>query len=505
MEDWTVEMEATINAEIPGGSAATAVIEEQVEKDTRAKETSVLVSPDVIVERRGKESLLICPQMGRWFRTSELGEWFVNRCDGQRTLGSIYQELAQDKGMLSEQAEMILGPFITSTLGQGFVQEGEKYVYPSVVPPEDFALDGGLGSIWIHGTLRCNLNCFFCYSSSGDRAGPELSSEDIAHLMAQIPCPEQVGFQISGGEPFLWSDLVGSLRAIKEANGGRITLLTNGTVGTTAEYEAVIPYVDQIQFSIDGASSETHDRHRGKGAFEAAMSRIETAKELGVKSFNLSFTPSRHNIEDLPAVFTLARELGAFSLHVNRLMPVGRGKLTRPENAAPDEVYVNVMDQLVSEYRAYIQEEVLQQRINSLKIGYDPSQKTPLIGLDIAGDQSRKVVISSCRTTCGTATMLSLDADGSVYSCPSLHLPELRLGNLREDTLEEMWKARRPFLQQTAVDALPTCKDCDHRYICGGGCRALAYAHTGSLSGQDALCEQMKQAIISCMWALKVV
>lgn len=464
--------------------------------------TDVLSAPTLVCEHRDGEWLLISPRSGRWFRTSELGHWFIERCDGAKPVEAICQELARQSGILVQQAQMLLEPFVDSALRQGFLQASPSYVYPELTPPQELPLES-LNTVWIHGTLRCNLNCFFCYSNSGERNSPELTPDDIERLVTQIPHPERVGFQISGGEPFLWPHLAAALRVIKAA-GGMVTVLTNGTLGSRADYEAIMPYVDMIQFSIDGVSSEAHDRHRGAGAFDQAMSRIALAKELGVKALALSFTPSRYNIGDLPGMLELTERLEGATLHVNRLMPIGRGKKTQETFAAPDEEYLAAMDALVAAYRAHVNRRRQRYTIESMKVGFDPqTYKLGLINLDIAGDQSRKVVISACRTTCGTATMLSIDADGAVYSCPSLHLPELRLGHIRENPLREMWEVRKPFLSRTQVDALPACRDCDYRYICGGGCRALAYAVTGDIGGQDPMCHGMKEAIVNCMWALQ--
>ncbi|WP_353436851.1 hypothetical protein [Staphylococcus coagulans] len=38
------------------------------------------------------------------------------------------------------------------------------------------------------------------------------------------------------------------------------------------------------------------------------------------------------------------------------------------------------------------------------------------------------------------------------------------------------------------VDDLKGCKNCNVRYLCGGGCRARAYLHTCEKDGKDPYC-----------------
>jgi len=130
--------------------------------DSEVTGEDILVKPDCIVHCKEEEYLIVYPQIGRWFRTSELGKWFVDQCDGHTSLEQVYQALAREKGMLVSQAEMLLTPFVTGTLREGFVKKGTQYLYPQITPPDEASLEA-LSSVWIHGTLKCNLHCFFCY------------------------------------------------------------------------------------------------------------------------------------------------------------------------------------------------------------------------------------------------------------------------------------------------------------------------------------------------------
>src|ERR1017187_1042935 len=83
----------------------------------------------------------------------------------------------------------------------------------------------------IHPTLRCNLHCEHCYSSSGPWAREEL---DLPAVEKVLPDAGRMGYQvvsISGGEPFLYRRLAGLLRHAR-ALGMQTTVITNGYFST---------------------------------------------------------------------------------------------------------------------------------------------------------------------------------------------------------------------------------------------------------------------------------
>jgi len=87
---------------------------------------------------------------------------------------------------------------------------------------------------------------------------------------------------------------------------------------------------------------------------------------------------------------------------------------------------------------------------------------------------------------CQAATALAyVDWDGNVYPCESL---PVRLGNLAESSLEEIWAqpARRRLAE--ALRSIPaSCRECPLVADCLGGCRGLAYA-AASPEGPDPAC-----------------
>ena len=51
------------------------------------------------------------------------------------------------------------------------------------------------------------------------------------------------------------------------------------------------------------------------------------------------------------------------------------------------------------------------------------------------------------------------------------------------------------------IGEIESCKECDIKYFCKGGCRAAAYANTDNLWGKDPQCETYRALIRPFLWA----
>lgn len=67
-----------------------------------------------------------------------------------------------------------------------------------------------------------------------------------------------------------------------------------------------------------------------------------------------------------------------------------------------------------------------------------------------------------------------VEADGSVYPCDFYVLDSFRTGNLREDSLRNVYESPivSDFLRRPK-EPLSLCEDCPYRKICGGGCQRM--------------------------------
>ncbi len=130
-----------------------------------------------------------------------------------------------------------------------------------------------------------------------------------------------------GGEPLIFNNFIELVRYAKEKGVRNLGTSTNGWFVTDEIAKELSRYFTDIQVSIHGASSSTHDTIvRKKGAWEQALRAIRLLKKYNLK-VNVSFTVMRENADDINKMPNLVKEHGADSLRFLCLNDLeGRGR-----------------------------------------------------------------------------------------------------------------------------------------------------------------------------------
>jgi pyruvate-formate lyase-activating enzyme len=154
---------------------------------------------------------------------------------------------------------------------------------PADVPAED---NRPVGSrLWLYTNFDCNLHCdYCCVRSSPSAPRRELglgSVQRIAREAVELGVKEVF---VTGGEPFLLEDIGEILLSCAAA--APTTVLTNGMLfmGRRAESLRALPR-DRIvlQISLDSATQELHDLHRGPGTWARTREGIQHARAQGFR------------------------------------------------------------------------------------------------------------------------------------------------------------------------------------------------------------------------------
>lgn len=183
-------------------------------------------------------------------------------------------------------------------------------------------LTGEQRVIQVHPTLRCNLRCLHCYSTSGPDRDEHVPVELLVDAMADAAaCGYQV-VAVSGGEPLLYRGLPTLLDAARDA-GLSTAITTNGTLLTPTRLADLGPRLDLLAISLDGVP-DTHDRVRNRRGCFATMARnLDAVQASGVR-FGFIFTLTQHNVHELDWVARFAADRGAALLQIHPLELVGR-------------------------------------------------------------------------------------------------------------------------------------------------------------------------------------
>lgn len=297
---------------------------------------------------------------------------------------------------------------------------------------------------YLHVTQRCNLSCVGCYSEgAGRNLTPDPPLEKLQFALSYLAHLGVSTLNISGGEPFLRSDLPEIVKGAVESHGIKaVNVLTNGTICDTTMLQQLAPFVTAISVSFDGCSASDAAPLRGRQRFDDLVEFVDLAQGIVGK---VCITPTLHrkNIEDMPRYEALANSLGVdlgFSLLSTPSAGCGAVELL-PES--PDLI-----------------------RMVELLLAPTGGGDSTLPIQSLAGGLV-------CRNCCGAGkSTVSVDADGSIYPCHMMHDARFLMGNAFEGAAPASLEDRCWEVPSLAAE----CEECDYRYLCAGGCRARTVA-----------------------------
>ena len=281
--------------------------------------------------------------------------------------------------------------------------------------------------IQVHPSLRCNLACAHCYSSSSPESRQALPFEVVAQTLERA---RELGYQIcacSGGEPLLYKPLPELLRLAKSL-GMQCTVVTNGMVLDEPRLAALRENATVVAISVDGPP-EIHNRMRRHArAFDQMQIGAARIRDAGI-TFGFVHTLTRHTWGHLPWLAEFAASQGAKLLQIHALESAGR--------AATDLMGDGLCGmELTNAYLAAkaIQCEFHEQFFVQLDLLH---RRTAMLfpriihaGLPAAGGET---LASDVIDT------IVLDAEGWVVPVAYGFSRELALGNVLEEPLDELW------------------------------------------------------------------
>lgn len=165
--------------------------------------------------------------------------------------------------------------------------------------------------LWLYTNFDCNLRCdYCCVRSSPDAPRRALGLETALTFARQAKALRTVEqIFVTGGEPFLLPDIGPILEACADA--APTTVLTNGMLFGGPRATAVLDDLPKdrvtLQISIDSATPELHDLHRGAGTFQRAWRGVVLARERGLRVRLAATLASPRDEAELHAFFDRER------------------------------------------------------------------------------------------------------------------------------------------------------------------------------------------------------
>ncbi|MFK0686367.1 radical SAM protein [Ochrobactrum sp. BD67] len=302
-------------------------------------------------------------------------------------------------------------------------------------------------------THTCHNRCIPCYA--GRRNKPKqnaLNSREWDSLLDQLIANRITGAFIEGGEPLLLSHI---FDFISKSNQAMMTWLrTHGDLidGNIAR-RLKKANVGSVVVDIWGASSNTHDYLKGKiSSFERAVNGIKFLRNEDIPVI-MTIIMTRHNVGELQEYLYLASQIGAHSVGILRLYPLGHAREHWKELAFP-----------------------LEEQMSALR-----NLKVP--------DNIR--LMQSWHPNNGNCCWQSaaVNAYGDSIGCVYLH-DFVNFGNVLRDGFIQTW-LNPEYQALRSMKVEKSCTSCSASQHSHGGCRSTAYAFHRRWTAPDPYDEEL--------------
>ncbi|MFW6026612.1 MAG: radical SAM protein [Candidatus Woesearchaeota archaeon] len=330
------------------------------------------------------------------------------------------------------------------------------------VQPKSFHLQWSI-------TERCNLNCKHCYKNK------KLIKEELK-IDQELKILDKFIFQINnwelnrrntrisftGGEPFVKEGFYKLLEKCKKNHDKFLYgVLTNGTFINKETIKKLKDFeVDYIQISLEGME-ENNDYIRGEGMFDEIIKSAKLVKNAGI-SVNFSMTVSKINLNDVPKVIKLCKEMD-IPIAIRRLVPIGNAEEIKDSLLTPKEV------KQLWQYVFKINQKVW----NGVSIGCEDGMAVQSFPGYKPGD---------CSAGYASFTVLP---NGDVYPCRRL---PINSGNLTKQTFEEIYNSKEMSKLRNINNINDVCFECPYFSKCKGGAKCISDAYFGDFKAPDPQC-----------------
>lgn len=317
-------------------------------------------------------------------------------------------------------------------------------------------------------TSRCNLRCGYChFFDSSNAVAEELSTAEWLKVIEELSAMQVMFVTLSGGEALLRPDFPELIRGVVRSRM-RFYLLSNGTLldEGVARLLRDSGRCSGVQISLDGLRPE-NDLARGAGSFDRSIRALEMLTRYEIPC-SVRMTIGRHNLGKLePAVRFLVETMRVARINSNFAINFAGWSGEADQHLSMREQLESVVEHKRVQEK-FPESFVLTESI----IGHMLYCWPRLARLQRTGAPAALRSRPACPAP---AKKLAIRADGAILPCN--HLPELVLGSVRTDSIQDIWD-RSPILEQLIRSVsrrtaeFRKCADCRFSLHCLPACPA---------------------------------
>ena len=300
-----------------------------------------------------------------------------------------------------EDPEILLRKELTNKFGDRFLQYRKRYEEYLKDTDHKINYDYPM-TVVLELVNRCNLECVMCYQGwRNDAKKSQLNDEELDKLFKDFKDNSLDSLMISISEPLLYKGINKVLDRAKEANIMDIFLFTNGSLLNSKNAEMILnSNITRLFVSIDGATKKSYDDVR----VPVSKRLLKTDRLQDLENNIKNFMNMRNSL--------------------NKVLPLVRTSFVAlKENHHEIELFKNKWLKIVDSVE--IQREVsvtAYDKIIEKKVG------------------EKRLDKYNCQEPWG---QLGIYSDGSVAPCCNIVGRNYPIGNIKENTVKEIWNGNK--------------------------------------------------------------
>jgi pyrroloquinoline quinone biosynthesis protein E len=316
-------------------------------------------------------------------------------------------------------------------------------------------------------THRCPLHCVYCSNPLELAAvSSELSTAEWIDIFQQSGKLGMLHAHLTGGEPLARPDLTELVAGARDA-GLYTNLITSGIGLAEPRLKALVSAgLDHVQLSFQDSREDSGNWIAGAKAHAHKIELSRIIHEHKV-AFTVNLVIHRQNIDHLEEMIEFIEQLAPDRMEIANTQYYGWALQNRAA-LLPTRVQLEKAVESVA-----VAEKRLAGRIRVDFVVPDYYARFP----------------KACMSGWGRRLML-INPSGKVLPCHAAEIiPDLTFENVREKTLEFIWRDSPSFQRFRGEEWMPEpCRSCDQRTEDFGGCRCQALLLAGDAAATDPAC-----------------
>lgn len=442
-----------------------------------AEDDFVLLLPVVDIIKTNKGAILYNKTRERLLFITQTQAYVCSLCDGTHTIKEIANKVSENynvnievaledvlfflKSLLKSEILVVLPVKVPKKLGFD-----ECFLY-EVNEKADVIMSKKITTIGINITDQCQLKCIYCFANSSPKRKMKMQTGDIVDILKEGRKLGAESVYFGGGEPLLHDELPHIVRMAYKLGYGFVEISTKAVTIDSYEKARALRNagLTKIQVSIDSCSSSIYDILVGtKNMYPKMIAGlyylIKAEIEVHIRS-----TLNKYNVKEIIPLIRFFSKFGIRQFRIASVTPVGRASL--PLVPSPEDLI-------------WLERELEKMR-----------QKHKDLHARLAYDKVGDV------TNCGGCLLsIYIHTNGDVTFCDVAgelrhKYPVLNLGNIRNNSLEEILHSEKVVNLQMRRMNNNICKFCPRKCQCRGGCVVRSCAFFKTPYVPDPLCEKV--------------